>query len=220
MSAGQVKSAGPLHFRTRNKLDPFGSGFGPAGHRHPRRDDEGHGNEGKQESAEEKATREAAEKTAAEKLANKNAATQAAAEKKRADAAEKALKDLQDKHATDEEKKVNEQVGQKVTEAVSAKEVELTDAFGTQIRELQTEIIDTVLDAALAAAGRTRADFATVLSTLDRTGFVGDDGKVKKDEVTKWASELAGSSSARPPRTGEHGSKSSDRGFGRFVAQK
>lgn len=229
MNAGLIKGTGPLHFRSRNKLDPFGSGFGPVGHRHPRRDPESEehkGPDGKTETAEEKTARESAEAAAKEKDKAKTA-EQKAAEKAARDAlaakeaAEKELEDLRAKHATDEEKKVAEQVKEGLAAAISAKETELTDRFSTQILELQNDLIDTTLDAAFEKVGKSRASYATVLATLDRRVFVGDDGKVKKEEVTKWASELAGSASSRPPRTGGLGSGSGrkDRGFGHLINQ-
>lgn len=107
---------------------------------------------------------------------------------------------------------------QAIAAAVSAREVELTDQFSAEIAEYRNDVIDGLIEAALATKGRTPKDYETIIATLDRTGFIGNDGKVNKANVTKWASELAGSSSSRPPRTGgSRVSGSTNRGMGQFL---
>lgn len=193
--------------------------------RHPRRDPEGHTKEGaaggkegapKGETDEQKSAREANEKKAADEEVAKDAKSALTAAEKRAKAAEDALEAEKMKTATDDEKKTAETVKAKVTEAVSAKEVELTDHYEGIISSLRNDIIESTIQAELSAAGRNADDFKTVISTLDKSGFLDNDGAVKKADVKKWASELAGSASSRPPRTGTSRG-SSDRGFGKYL---
>ena len=139
------------------------------------------------------------------------------AEKKRADDLQAALDAKIAEGMSDDEKARAAETKTAVDSAVSAKEVELTDHYGTIISGLQAQIVDAHIDAALGTRGRKRDEFKTVLETLDKDRFLGEDGLVKTDAVAKWASELAGSSNSRPPRgTGSTGS-GSDRGFGRYL---
>lgn len=139
------------------------------------------------------------------------------AEKKRADDLQAALDAKVAEHQTEDEKAVAAKVKAASDAAVSAKEIELTDAYESKIEKLQGQIVDSTIDAALSAVGRKRTEFSAVLDALDKSRFLDDDGAVKTDAVSKWASELAGSSSSKPPRTGTKGSGSSDRGFGRYL---
>lgn len=139
------------------------------------------------------------------------------AEKKRADDLEAALEAERDKNRTEDEKATAATIKSKVTEAVSAKETELTDHYETIVGRLQDQIVDSTIDAALSKVGRDRKEFSAVLDALDKRRFLDDDGAVKTDAVSKWASELAGSSSSKPPRTSSTRSGSSDRGFGRYL---
>lgn len=139
------------------------------------------------------------------------------AEKKRADDLQAELEAERDKHRSEDEKALATTVKEKVTEAVSAKETELTDHYETIVSRLQDQIVDSTIDAALGKVGRDRKEFTAVLDALDKRRFLDDDGAVKTDAVSKWASELAGSSSSKPPRTSSTRSGSSDRGFGRYL---
>lgn len=216
------------------QMDPFARA--PRGARmHPRRDEGGHetGNKtgekgvGKQETAEEKAARE---KTEADKAKEKSgpsetekaAKTQAAAEKKRADDLQAELDAERAKSLSDDEKTRAAEVKTKVDKAVETKEIELHEHYGPIIEGLQTEIIDGLIESALSQAGRAADDFKTVIGTLDKRSFVGEDGAVKKADVTKWASELAGSYSSKPPRNvrgPRSASGTENRGMGRFLNQ-
>ena len=139
------------------------------------------------------------------------------AEKKRADDLEAALEAERDKNRTEDEKTLAATVKQKVVEAVSAKETELTDHYETIVGRLQDQIVDSTIDAALSKVGRDRKEFSAVLDALDKRRFLDDDGAVKTDAVSKWAAELAGSSSSKPPRTSSTRAGGSDRGFGRYL---
>ncbi len=199
------------------------------GRAHPRREGE-HTDPPANETAEQKAAREKSEadakaKTAADAKAKEaaDAKKAATAEKKRADDLQAELDAERAKHLSDDEKTRAAEVKSKIDNAVSAKEVELTDHFTAIISDLQTEIIDATIDNAFATAGKDKKNFETVLGTLDRSRFIGEDGKVKKDDVTKWATELAGATqtySSRPPRTGGGLGQRKDRGFGQFASAK
>lgn len=211
---------------TRAKATPFARTM------HPRRDEKGHEGDGgktgddkdktpviksgdKDKTSEDK---DKVEQTPAEKAAEARAA---AAEKKAADVQAKLDKKIAE-HQTEDEKAIAEKVKAGATEAVAAREVELKNEFGAQIAKLQGQIVDSTINAALTVVGRKPEDFKTVLSTLDKRQFLDDDGAVKTDDVTKWASELAGSTSSKPPRTNTSGGRSgsSDRGFGRYLETK
>ncbi|WNM69934.1 scaffolding protein [Rhodococcus phage GuyFagieri] len=218
-----------------------GSGVGvgtvqPRGARmHPRRDEGGHPTGTKVEktdppageTAEEKAAREkaeadaaAAKKTGGKSDAEKAAEASAKAEKKRADDLEAELEAERNKNRTEDEKKAAETVKAKVKEAVDAKVVELTDHYEGIISDLRTEIIDGLISTALAETGRSAEDFKVVLATLDKATFLDENGVVKKADVSKWASELAGSASRRPPRTGGSRATSTNRGMGQWASEK
>jgi len=138
------------------------------------------------------------------------------AEKKRADDLQAALDAKIAEGMTDDEKARAAETKTAVDTAVSAKVVELTDHYETRISALQGQIVDATIDAALGRVNRKRDEFKTVLETLDKQRFLGEDGAVKTDAVAKWASELAGSSSSKPPRS-TSSSSGSDRGFGRYL---
>jgi len=149
---------------------------------------------------------------------------QQAAEKKAAEA-EKLLDEERSKTLSEDQRNVAAERKKAVEDAVGAKEVELTDHYETQLSAYRGEIIDGIIEAGLAKAGRDPKDFATILSALDKKKFLDDDGGVKKDEVRKWAAELAGSgsgsTSGRPPRTGStRTSETENLGFGRYLSQK
>ena len=139
------------------------------------------------------------------------------AEKKRADDLQAALDAEIAKNQTEDEKALATKIKDATTAAVSAKETELTDHYETIVEKLQGQIVDSTIDAALGKVGRDRSEFVAVLGALDKRQFLDDDGAVKTDAVSKWASELAGSSSSKPPRTSSTRSGSSDRGFGRYL---
>ncbi|WIC89653.1 scaffolding protein [Rhodococcus phage Braxoaddie] len=202
-----------------------GLGVGTAHARHPRRDEGGHpsgtkvdkGEPPAGETAEQKAAREAAETEAAKKPAKSDAekaADKAAKdEKARADALQTQLDELTAKHATEDEKKVAETVKAKVAQAVADNDAK----HAVTIKGLRHEIIDGLIAKELAETGRTADEFKTVLATLDKETFLDENGVVKKADVSKWASELAGSASKRPPRTGGSRATSTNRGMGQFI---
>ncbi len=164
---------------------------------------------------------DAAAKRAAAASAKAAAKALKDAEKRAADA-EAALEEERNKTRTDDEKAAAESRKQAVTEAVTAKEVELSDHYETRLAAYRDDIIDGVIDTALATAGRERKEYETVIATLDKQKFVDDDGNVKKDEVARWATELTGPSSSRPPRTAgtTRANLSDNRGFGRYLTDQ
>lgn len=209
-------------------VDPFETSRRAVGggRSHPRRDAEGHP-QGTGKTGEPKDDGEGGEpkdgekdkpkgKSEAEKAADKAAKT----EKDRADALQKQLDDLIAEHATEDEKKTAATVKAKVAEAVAAKETELATKYEDVISGLRGEIIDGLIDTALAETGRSRDDFKTVIATLDKGTFLDENGAVKKADVSKWAAELAGSASKRPPRTGGSRATSTNRGMGQFLPAK
>ncbi|WNY15139.1 scaffolding protein [Rhodococcus phage MacGully] len=218
-------------FAAATTMDPFARS--PRVSRmHPRRDDSGHPKGTKtektdppaNETAEEKAAREKAEADAKAKPtkteAEKAAEAAAKAEKKRADEAEAALEEERNKNRTEDEKKAAETVKAKVKEAVDAKTVELTDHYEGIIKGLRDEIIDGLIATALAETGRKADDFKIVIGSLDKSVFLDENGAVKTADVSKWASELAGSASSRPPRTGGSRATSGNRGMAQYLPQK
>lgn len=138
-------------------------------------------------------------------------------EKKRADDLQAKLDAEIAKNQTEDEKALAEKIRTATETAVSAKETELTDHYEAMVEKLQNQIVDSTIDVELGKVGRDRKEFVAVLSALDKRQFLDDDGAVKTDAVSKWASELAGSSSSKPPRTSSTRSGSSDRGFGRYL---
>lgn len=194
----------------------------------PRRDPEGHKKEGENgnETPEEKAAREAQEarnnetpEQKAVREANERVSTSEriakwliAESKHQAELAAAAGRTVEQQQAH-----VAQQAA--IAQAVSLREVELTDQFSAEIAEYRNDVIDGLIEAALAAKGRTPKDFETIIATLDRTGFIGNDGKVSKADVTKWASELAGAGSSKPPRTGGSRTGTTNRGMGQYLPQ-
>lgn len=210
-------------------LDPFARRTRPT-RMHPRRDPEGHNNPGGNgnETPEEKALREQQEARA-----NETAEARAAREAQEALSEGRNLADwliaeanfrLEQQQAagrTAEQQQAHEAQQAAINAAVEAARVEQAAAFTAQIEGLNNQIIDGIINGELGKTGRSADSYKVVLATLDKKRFVGDDGAVKKDEVVKWATELAGTNSSRPPRTGggrEGGTR--DRGFGHLLEQK
>ena len=220
-------------FAVATAMDPFARSP-RAARMHPRRAEGGHPQgtktgekpEGsKEETPEQKAAREKTEAEAAKKTGEKTpeqrAAEKAAKEAlKRADDLEAELEAERNKNRTEDEKKTAETIKTKVKEAVDAKVIELTDHYEGIISGLRSEIIDGLIGTALAETGRKADDFKTVIGSLDKSVFLDENGAVKTADVSKWASELAGSASGRPPRTGGSRATSGNRGMGQYLPPK
>jgi hypothetical protein len=206
-------------------MDPFARA--PRGAKmHPRRDEGGHetgkktGEPDDKSKDDDKSKEKEGDKTPPAKTeAQKAAETTAKAEKKRADDLQAELDAERAKHLSDDEKTRAEEVKTKIANAVTAKETELHEHYGAIIEGYQTKVIDGLINSQLQTVGRSIDDFKTVISTLDKRAFVGEDGAVKESDVTKWASELAGSYSSKPPRNtkGPRSGGVQNRGMGQYL---
>lgn len=193
---------------------------------HPRRDEDGHSGEGEGgktgdktgdkdksktgETPEQKALREAQEKITSTEALSQWLVAEA---QFNAEQARQAT-------LTDEQRAAEQQFQSTVDAAVAEARLEIAGEFAAQIDGLQTQLVDALIEGTLSARGLKVEQFRSVLDKLDKSSFIGEDGAVNKDEVTKLASELAGAATARPPRTGGPRGDAHDRGFGKYLPEK
>lgn len=212
-----------------------GYGVGPFAPRtratrlHPRRDEGGHGSEGGKtddkggdgkggdkknppggETPEQKAVREAQEQAAQ---------TQALSQWLVAEAQFNAE---QARQATLSEDQREQERQRQEWETTREREIrlEVEGEYAARIDVITGKYIDSLISGALAAKGLKPESFGTVLGKLDKSNFIGEDGAVNEEEVTKFATELGGAATARPPRTGGTRASADDRGFGRYLPEK
>ena len=204
----------------------YGLGFGgrpaqSARRLHPRRDDDGHGNEGGNggegggKPLKNKPVivpdDEDEPKTYSEDHVKKIQDTAAwlYAEQQHK------LKLEQDKNKTDADREFDRRVEEKAKELASEGSVELL----TRISDLQVARVEDLIDAHLDAKRIDKKKVETVLVTLDKAKFLNEDGSVNKDLVKKWADGLTSDQQSRPPRNGKSGGASdpSNRGFGKYL---
>jgi len=222
--------------RTTLKLTTgAGYGVGPFGPRvratrlHPRRDPEGHKKDdagktdppkeddkdgGKKkpppgETPEQKAVREAQEKEAQTTALSQWLVAEAQFNAEQARQA----------GLTDEQRQSEEAFNAAVTTKVEAAKVQLAGEWSGIVAGLQDQLVDAVISGTLATKGLQPKQFETVLGKLDKSAFFGEDGAVNVADVTKFADELAGAATARPPRTGGSRVADDDRGFGRYLPE-
>lgn len=206
-----------------------GYGVGPVAPRqritrvHPRRDESGHGGEGGKtppgqdgetppadETPEQKAVREAQEQVAKTKSVSEWLVAEA---QHKAEQARQA--------GLSEEQRASEtQFQTAVATAVEEKKLEIAAEYIGQIDNLQNQLVDALIGGTLGAKGLEVKQFETVLGKLDKAAFIGEDGAVNVADVTKFADELAGAATKRPPRTGGPRVSGDDRGFGKYLPQK
>jgi len=206
--------------------------FGPrvrATRLHPRRDPEGHKNGGEGgeggktddkggdkkdppagETPEQRAVREAQEQAAQ---------TQALSQWLVAEAQFNAE---QARQATLSEDQREQERQRQEWETTREREIrlEVEGEYAARIDTVTGKYIDSLISGALAAKGLKPESFGTVLGKLDKSNFIGEDGAVNEEEVTKFANELGGAATARPPRTGGTRASADDRGFGRYLPEK
>jgi hypothetical protein len=212
-------------FGFATQMDPFARA--PRGAKmHPRRDEGGHDSgtktgesEDKSKEADKSKEKEGDKNPPGKSEAEKAADAAVKAEKKRADDLQAELDAERAKGLSEDEKTRAAEVKTKIDKAVEAKETELHAHYGPIIEGYQTKVIDGLINAQLQTVGRSIDDFKTVIATLDKRAFVGEDGAVKESDVTKWASELAGSYSSKPPRNtkGPRSGGVQNRGMGQYL---
>lgn len=202
----------------------IGVGFGrpvqSARRLHPMRDPEGHPKKDDDDKddkdkpkprviSDEQAAREAAEQAAADA---KSQADWLIAE------ANWKLAQEQEKGKSEEQKKFDGLVATAVAEQLPAKLAEATVPLHDQIADLQGKLITKTFDAELALKGIKREQVEGVLSTLDMTKFLSEDGSVNEGVVKTCVAGLSASSETRPPRGNRATNDlSDDRGFGRYL---